>query len=1111
MIRSRSLPVKHASRQPIFASHFSPLRSIASRRPSTSLLALRPALTCALTKGATRPNSTSAATSIVDSPPLPQASRSEPAAPRSTGSFYISNVLPIKFGYWDFRTSIGLLREEALMERIHDIARDVDLHGFRVESLEASRKDGGVFLHFSYIPPSASASASAGASALKSEAGPSGKSESSSDDKAPSTAAEEDQTKDRVAVPLEVIPDSPGKLFIPALEESAQRNGGWPSWLGDWWASRKLSLGSSVPGHALYSTSPSSSESSSGSGGAESSKEGEGSNGKDGGILRKGDEGEKKGLQAMVGEGRIWVVKGRQWTEDMNRFPSSRLRVEFDGPDVSQEMLYTLFRPYGRVADIAPPTPVPAGSLRFATIGFSRVSPAVTAINCLHGYSTSTNTADFTLRASGAPSSSAIPKSRLRVYYERPLKAHAVREWISSHPRLALPVIAFLIGTLSYTFFDPIRAFFVRSKLEGVWDLEQYSFIKMLRQKFVLPTSFGFLGSSGGDSSEEAIGKDAWQDRVQAEKDVERWLSEYPGTFITITGPPGSGKVSLVTRVLKQQQKPALVIDCAEIAKAKNDKNLLDALAEQTGYYPVFSFMSSLSGLIDLAAVGLIGQKAGFSTPVDQQLRQMLEIVGGALKDVSNNAQHAHQEEVQDAKTHAEALVEKERLRRLIARGGWHDGRLDCVAGNGVMSELGVGDEPYHESDLDAASPPLMDDTAPINGEAVPPTSASLPLAKAPSAEEEAAKAAQAAATADLDAESEQIRSLPIIVLKNFAQKTAKGDLWNVLAEWGASLVENKVAHVIVITEGATATKALTKALPAKPLNSVGLADADESNAFAYVRDKLRSFTPATAPSQDPSTPSPTTDLKSASTNGNGNHNQAFSLSTEDAAQVSKLGGRMVDLETLVYKVRTGATIKDAVDDIILRNTVELRKAAFGDDSEDAKALPWNRAQAWRVVKDLASKGEISYAQLLQDFPFKGAEQSLKSLEEHELVSVTYVDGRASKLKPGKPVFRYAFEALVNDPVFKASCQIEYNAALIAKAEADIRSYETELTALKGITTEGGSEALGVNGGWLTSGHSAIRDRAKWLLDKMGKGVEKTVKLEKENEEMGKVLASGRA
>lgn len=57
---------------------------------------------------------------------------------------------------------------------------------------------------------------------------------------------------------------------------------------------------------------------------------------------------------------------------------------------------------------------------------------------------------------------------------------------------------------------------------------------------------------------------------------------------------------------------------------------------------------------------------------------------------------------------------------------------------------------------------------------------------------------------------------------------------------------------------------------------------------------------------------------------------------------------------------------------------------------------------------------QISYSQLLQDFPFKGAEHSLKALEEHELVGVTYVDGRASRVKPGKPVYRFAFQSLVN-------------------------------------------------------------------------------------------------
>lgn len=267
--------------------------------------------------------------------------------------------------------------------------------------------------------------------------------------------------------------------------------------------------------------------------------------------------------------------------------------------------------------------------------------------------------------------------------------------------------------------------------------------------------------------------------------------------------------------------------------------------------------------------------------------------------------------------------MEEERHRRLdlIKRGAWHDGRLDCVAGNGVMSELGYGEEPTLETDLFAAktSPPMMDDTAPIAGEAVPPTFESLPLIPLPTEDK---------SSSDVDEEAEFIKTLPIVVLQNFAQKAGKGDVWNVLAEWGSSLVENRIAHVIVVTDSSIATKALTKALPTKPLNSVSLADADEANSLTYVKDKLKG--------------------------------SKLTLSSEDSTEVAKLGGRMVDLETLVYKVRTGTPIKPAIDDLISKNVVELRKAAFGDDAEDAKSLPWTRAQAWKVVSELAKHGEVS-------------------------------------------------------------------------------------------------------------------------------------------------------
>jgi hypothetical protein len=82
--------------------------------------------------------------------------------------------------------------------------------------------------------------------------------------------------------------------------------------------------------------------------------------------------------------------------------------------------------------------------------------------------------------------------------------------------------------------------------------------------------------------------------------------------------------------------RKTLEIDCAEIYKASNESGLVTALAKQTGYWPVFSFLASANNMVDLAAMGLIGQKAGFSTSLEQQLKQILEVVGGALKQVND-------------------------------------------------------------------------------------------------------------------------------------------------------------------------------------------------------------------------------------------------------------------------------------------------------------------------------------------------------------------------------------------------------------------------------------------------------------------------------------------
>ena len=61
----------------------------------------------------------------------------------------------------------------------------------------------------------------------------------------------------------------------------------------------------------------------------------------------------------------------------------------------------------------------------------------------------------------------------------------------------------------------------------------------------------------------------------------------------------------------------------------------------------------------------------------------------------------------------------------------------------------------------------------------------------------------------------------------------------------------------------------------------------------------------------------------------------------------------------MIHKVRSGLTVEEAVDDIVVRGVSELRKNAFGDDIEDAKNLPWTREQAWILMKQLSKQPEV--------------------------------------------------------------------------------------------------------------------------------------------------------
>ena len=124
-------------------------------------------------------------------------------------------------------------------------------------------------------------------------------------------------------------------------------------------------------------------------------------------------------------------------------------------------------------------------------------------------------------------------------------------------------------------------------------------------------------------------------------------------------------------------------------------------------------------------------------------------------------------------------------------------------------------------------------------------------------------------------------------------------------------------------------------------------------------------------------------------------------------------------------------SVEEAVEDIIARGVVELRKNAFGDDVDDVKSLAWTHEQAWKVITMLSESQEVPYYDILVEFPFKGDEGALRNMEHAELIAIDTKDGvylsinqrpvthrtwkgRPSTIRPGKPVFRSVFERLVN-------------------------------------------------------------------------------------------------
>lgn len=136
---------------------------------------------------------------------------------------------------------------------------------------------------------------------------------------------------------------------------------------------------------------------------------------------------------------------------------------------------------------------------------------------------------------------------------------------MTSHPRIVIPILAVLAGGLSYAIFDPIRSFFIKSKVSGLFDPDRYRFTKWLKRETIgrlndldrkLDTGIARLaqgstkkqGSLAGDSVAGSVegeaegnadfagqlGTGIERERLEAAEKLRAWLNDMPDSFITV-------------------------------------------------------------------------------------------------------------------------------------------------------------------------------------------------------------------------------------------------------------------------------------------------------------------------------------------------------------------------------------------------------------------------------------------------------------------------------------------------------------------------------------------------------------------------------------------------
>lgn len=298
----------------------------------------------------------------------------------------------------------------------------------------------------------------------------------------------------------------------------------------------------------------------------------------------------------------------------------------------------------------------------------------------------------------------------------------------------------------------------------------------------------------------------------------------------------------------------------------------------------------------------------------------------------------------------------------------------------------------------------------------------------------------------------------PVIVIDRYTTvNRSEGNqfVYKEIADWAGLLVSMNLAHVIFLTEDVGTLQSLTESLPDQVFKTLSLSDASKESAKSYVLNQLY---------EDNITDADTTEEKDLKELQLSKLSKEFpDIAAELDQSLEPIGGRMLDLQAFVRRVKSGESPKEALERMVSQTSEQITQMFLTRD-QGVK-----NAQAWELIKLLTDKESIKYSEVQNRVLFKSNPESLLlDLERQGLISMSRDRGILDDIVPAKPIFRASFNNIVHDENLSRVLETAYLYKLIAFENEKIKKLENELEVY----------------GYFT-GQKEVRNRLSWIAGKI--------------------------